>query len=144
MAVIAGDSPVHNLAYLPPRGTVPRPELQAACAAVVPGDDAPIIRRLHVPEEHRAYWHVPEGGCGRVEQRPACCQHHYLGNLPPRHLVAWAELQAVGAAIVPGYQAGMVGGLYEAIEGIGSGHIPEGGDRRGVGAHTKAQHHYLG
>src|SRR5438477_10366177 len=88
----SGDGLVDDLGYLPTRRVAAWPEVQAGARlsrspAIVTRDDAMRVRRLHVPEEWRAYRHVPEGGAGRVEHRPACRQHHYLAQLPPRHTV---------------------------------------------------------
>src|SRR5205823_8271011 len=115
----------------------PRPELQTPTSTPVPRYDPPAIRRLHIPEERAAHRHVPESSRGRVQQRPACCQHHYLGELPPRHVVARPEVQAgawlsLPPTCVTGDQVGMVGRLYVLVGGLGGRHVAESGGGRGV------------
>ena len=38
----------------------------------------------------------------------------------------------------------MVGGLYVRVEGVGGGHVPEGGGRRGVYGQAEGEDGYLG
>src|SRR5215212_757770 len=76
------------------------------------------------------------GACNR--------QVHDLTDLPPGGVVAWAELQAVGAAGVSRDDAVVVGRLYVLEEGVIGGHIPEGGRGGRDEGPTHSQHYYLG
>src|SRR6476469_6203471 len=88
------DRQVHYLAYLPTSGVVAWTELQAACPAGVPGDDAVRVCGLYMRVERVGIRHVPECGGGRRVEGPALCQHHDLTQLPPGDIVLGAELQA--------------------------------------------------
>src|SRR5205814_1689666 len=83
------------------------------------------------------------GGCGGGVERPVLGQHHYLADLAPGHVVAWAELQAVGATGVARDDAVVVSGLYVLVEGISSRHVSERRGRRGVYGPALGQHRYL-
>src|SRR5205814_1202511 len=113
------------------RHVVPWAELKAAGAAVVPGDDVVGVSRLHEGVEGIRGRHVPEGGSGRVEQLPALGQHHYLGELPPGGVIAWAE----GAVTVPGDSPMAEQPPDRLVEVVGGLHVREG-DHAGCGRGT--------
>src|SRR5437764_11845979 len=86
-----GDRQVDDLADLPPRGVIDRPELQAAPAATVTGDDALVVCGLYVSVESLGVRHVVERGSGRGVDGPALGKHDYLGQLPPGDVVPRPE-----------------------------------------------------
>src|SRR5205823_4814180 len=66
-----------------------------------------------------------------------------LADLAAGGVVAWAELKTAGAAGVAGDDSVGVGGLYLWVEGVGGGHVAEGGGGRGVGGPVLGQDYYL-
>src|SRR4051794_7623857 len=114
---------VDYLRYLAPRGVVAAPELQAARAAVVSGDDTVSVGRLDVPVEGVARRHVPERGGARVDQAPTPCQRHNLAQLAARHVVPGPVGQAGATAAVSADDARVVGGLYVVVEWVVSRYV---------------------
>src|ERR671937_169568 len=71
---------------------------------------------------------------------PGDRQVHYLGYLPPGGVLARMELQASCPATVPGDDPVAIGGLYQDIERITGGHVPERRSGRGVEGPLLGQH----
>src|SRR5436189_3589916 len=71
------------------------------------------------------------------------CVVHDLGDLAPRSARARPELQAVGAATVPGYDLVEVRRFDVLIERVGGGYVPERGTGRVVEGPALCYDHYL-
>src|SRR5690242_15069336 len=95
------DGGVDNLAHLPPRGVVPRAELQAVRTATVARDDAVAVGRFDVGIEGVAAWHISECGSWGCVWRPFLGEGHDLAKLTPGDIVARPVFQAVRSAGIP-------------------------------------------
>src|SRR5436190_9744676 len=89
-----GDRVIDYLGYLPASGAIVRPELQAARAAAISGDDVVRDCCFYIAEEWVYRRHIHKSGYGRTIGIPAHRQHDYLAQLRPGHVSAWAELKA--------------------------------------------------
>src|SRR5436190_411125 len=74
-----GDRVIDYLGYLPASGAIVRPELQAARAAAISGDDVVGVRSFYVLVEGVIGGHVRECGLCWCRGSPAPRKHHYLG-----------------------------------------------------------------
>src|SRR5438552_3256333 len=140
----AGYSKIHYLADLPAGRVITWAELQAACPATIPGDDAMRVGRLDVAVEGVTLRHVPEGRRPRRGDRPALRQHDDLAQLRSRDVVTWAVFQAARPAIVPGDDPLVVCRLDDPVEGVSGRHVLEGGSGGHVYGPALGQHYYLG
>src|SRR5439155_3631661 len=94
---------------------------QAVGAALVPGDDVVVVRRLDDSVEGVVCGHVPEGGGRRRVDRPALRQHYYLGKLGAGGHVVGLE----GAVLIPGNDPVAVQVAHRLVEVVSGGHVCE-------------------
>src|SRR5437016_3074621 len=101
---------IDNLGDLAPCGIVAWVE----CAITVSADDAVVVRGLDILVKRMAARYVDESRGGWYVDSPPLRKHHYLAQLPPRHVVARTK-RPIG---VPGNDAVVVGGLNILVEGV--------------------------
>src|SRR3954469_10235336 len=115
---------VHDLADLSPRRGVAGPERIIGVA----GDDAPVVGCFDEGVERISRGHIYEVRAACGVQRPVLREHHYLRQLPARHVVTPLK----GAVRVAGDDAPVVRCFYEDVEGIVGRHVGEVRPARGV------------
>src|SRR5436190_3469517 len=117
---------IDDLGYLAPGGAGVWPELEAAAATGVSGDNRVGVGGLDESVERVCVGHVPECWCWRCVDGPGFRIHDDLAQLPSCNFIAGSELQAPRSTVVPRDNTLVIGRLYVAVEGVVRGYVLEG------------------